>query len=501
VAVFVGTAVFATHPSRAESVAWVSGCTDLWMTLWVLIGLTIWDRTRNVPGALVAGLAFTVAFFCKEIAIVVPLALAGEAFLSEKLRERLPRLIAVVGVAVVAVTARLAHLGITGNGGVLGGPVLTVVRVVATLGGYVRLALVPWPASTQVGYLLSANAGGAPTYPAISIALGIATIAGVFALLVLAHRRLEVRPWLSDAVWFFIPLLPALNLVPLTLVTYVNERHIYLAGLGLAALAGRATTSFSVRAMAPPAMLLVAGYAFGSSAHARHFRSNETLWTYEAEQNPQDFVALSNLLQVRVEQSRFADVQALAVQMMRVMPHAEDKASAFRFWLDGELARAVAMNDDEVLRVRKEFDAIASKGVPEDECGRLYETIEEPGRKWLRRSPPFRLRRAEAAAALGDFGSAARQLEALDHDAGPASGALRPLVAAWMASGDWDKARARLAAAPAGGESERLRILLEDSQARVLVAPSEVERTQSMAGALRAAGEPEMARAIERSRK
>ena len=37
-----GAALFAVHPSRAESVAWISGSTELWMGLLVLAGYAIW---------------------------------------------------------------------------------------------------------------------------------------------------------------------------------------------------------------------------------------------------------------------------------------------------------------------------------------------------------------------------------------------------------------------------------------------------------------------------
>jgi hypothetical protein len=77
----VGAALFALHPSRPETVSWISGSTDLWMALFTLLGLHAWDRLQG-PGRIVTtSLAFVLAVLSKEGAVLLPLLLAADACL------------------------------------------------------------------------------------------------------------------------------------------------------------------------------------------------------------------------------------------------------------------------------------------------------------------------------------------------------------------------------------------------------------------------------------
>jgi hypothetical protein len=464
----IGALAFALHPSRTESVAWISGCTDLWMTLWVLIGLYLWDRSRSVSGAAGAGIAFSLAFFCKEIAIVVPVTLALDAWLrgSGDLRVTWLRLATASGVVALALGVRLAHVGTNANGGLTDGARAITTRVVGTLGGYVRLLVWPWPVSTQVGYLASANTGGPMQLPTPSLVVGGAVLVGLGALALRLRSTPALRPWLADASWLAVPLLPVLNIIPVTAVTYVNERHAYLAGLGLAALLARAASTAAPLAVAAAALLIP--YSVGAGTDAAHFVSDDALWTYERRLHPDDALALTNLYQIRFGEGRLDEAMELAAHLEAVMPRPEDRANAFNLWLNAKLRRATAENDTKVAEVRAVFDRIASHRDPPGEAASLYETITEAGRVWLRRSPAFRVRRAYTAILLGDFASARRQLEAVEHDAGPNVGARRPLVVALIAAGAFESAELRLnAPAPPGteGETSALRRLLAQVRA------------------------------------
>src|SRR5262245_17131449 len=75
----LGAALFGLHPVRVESVAWVSGCMDLWMVFWVLVGLLIWEH-RGRAATWAAGAAFVLAALAKETALVVPGCLALDAW-------------------------------------------------------------------------------------------------------------------------------------------------------------------------------------------------------------------------------------------------------------------------------------------------------------------------------------------------------------------------------------------------------------------------------------
>ena len=48
-AIFFGGMLFAVHPSRVEAVGWISGCVDLWMVFWLLLGLRAWESRLGPP--------------------------------------------------------------------------------------------------------------------------------------------------------------------------------------------------------------------------------------------------------------------------------------------------------------------------------------------------------------------------------------------------------------------------------------------------------------------
>jgi hypothetical protein len=82
-AALVAGLLFAVHPVHVESVAWVSGRTDLWAAVFVLGATVAWavgrDAGRPRRGLLMAasGTAFCLALLSKEVAVVLPGVLAA----------------------------------------------------------------------------------------------------------------------------------------------------------------------------------------------------------------------------------------------------------------------------------------------------------------------------------------------------------------------------------------------------------------------------------------
>ncbi|HEX2679506.1 MAG TPA: hypothetical protein VHM19_22800, partial [Polyangiales bacterium] len=78
---FAGAAWFAFHPTRSESVSWISGCTDLWMTLLVLLCTRCLRSERARVRMLLAPACAAAALLCKEAAVVLPPLVALDAWL------------------------------------------------------------------------------------------------------------------------------------------------------------------------------------------------------------------------------------------------------------------------------------------------------------------------------------------------------------------------------------------------------------------------------------
>ena len=290
--------LFAVHPAHAGSVAWISGATDLWMTLGLLLGCELLERGR--AGRLLAPLAFACAVLAKEPAVVAPVLCGLDAW-----ARRSPRAVARAQVAACASGAGVAAaLTLWVGAGSAGHSPLhfDASSALALTGHFVRMALLPTHLVFEAQpYLVDAD--GIHLAPSM-IALGAATWALGGTALVLAVRGQRARELCADAAWFFGPLLPVVVLHQ----TMLADRFLYAPLLGLCALcarvlqrtfeAGRAQRGLSwVVASAAIALALV--YA---PRAARAFADEEALWRSQATaypDNPKALDALGEALQAR----------------------------------------------------------------------------------------------------------------------------------------------------------------------------------------------------------
>lgn len=300
-AALIGAALFALHPVRVESVAWISGCTDLWATLFALGALTAWQRggARGAAGAAALTLA---ASLCKESVLLLPALLAIE-------RGRRPwrDLALPVGAVALVVAARVAALGVTGvNPSASESAASSVARVQSSVGHLARLVVAPWPPTVMPAFFRF-DAAGALVYEPWSVALGAACVVATIALWVAAQRRPALAPWGRDLALFAFALLPAINLVPLRLQSLVSPRFLYLPMLGVAALVARALVRVPTDRARVTVLACCAGLMLSASLVVRHtaaFATSAELWAWEVEQNPDNHFALKALAIARVRQGR-----------------------------------------------------------------------------------------------------------------------------------------------------------------------------------------------------
>lgn len=353
--------LLALHPTRVESVAWVSGATDLWMALFVLLGLRAWDRARGLPGATIAGACFVLGALAKEAAVVVPFVLVADAALRGGRPRPWGRLGVVAGMMAAFLAARLAWIPLPGGGLAPQGPTDAVARVLASLGHFLASTLWPWSPSTQVGRQVALADGGFAQAP-WAVALGGLALVGGAVLAWVATRRRGAAPWLADLLWFVGPLVPVLNLFPMGTYTLVSERFLYLPLLGAAAVAAR---GLAAAGGAPPAVragsIAVAGalaVAFLAVVvpHLGHYRDDDALWSHERRLDPDNLVVAQQAATMALRARRFDDafdiLQAARVSALEQRDPA--RAAAFALGLgtvliertpDADAATLVAVRD------------------------------------------------------------------------------------------------------------------------------------------------------------
>jgi tetratricopeptide (TPR) repeat protein len=277
----VGAILFAVHPVHAESVAWISGITDLAMTLCLLVALELLERD-TLLGRASALLAFAAAVLAKESALVVPVLVACDAW-----ARALPRREQGVRVALSLLGCGLAAalvlwVGLSGSEALsdVGPPQLK--NVLATLGFYVRAAIAPSVLTFQAQPFVPGENG--LVLPLWSMALGTLLLALIVAAALrasLGSRSQTARAWLSDALWFLLPLAPSVLLVS----DSISDRFLYLPLLGFVALIGRALDgvlrggrTWQRRAAGALVPLALGLAVVQGSRAAACFVSNDALW-------------------------------------------------------------------------------------------------------------------------------------------------------------------------------------------------------------------------------
>ncbi len=456
VAAALGAALFAVHPSHAETVAWISGSTDLWAAFWGLLALTVWDRFRGTAGAVLAGLLFVLSFYSKETGLMLPVALAVDESIrgGQQGAGRRWRHAAVVG-SILAASMVLRHHIIPGADIVFGGIGHSLVSVVATFGGYLRISLWPWPPSTQVGYLAPV-AAGARSYPAVYIALGLTGLVGFTILALAAWRRPSLRPWLADAVWFVAPLIPVLNFVEVNPEYFMYERSLYLSAMGWAAASARlwmrvGAHSRRLRTMVTTgAGLLLAADAAGAALHALHFVSGTALWSYEAHLGHMNEKVALQLTTALSEEHRYSEAKAAARQGIKISQTGL-AVELINDWMDADFQQAARQGNDALTPVRRYHDEILAGAEPEGEIRGAWEDLNPSAREFLRTSVFLAVRRARIAIALGDFANAAQQLASIrSSSTGQDDPILPTLLVALVGQGAFQEATRRMNAAGAG---------------------------------------------------
>ncbi|MFO0984725.1 MAG: hypothetical protein U1E76_23875 [Planctomycetota bacterium] len=287
--VLVAGLLFAVHPAHVESVAWITGRSELLATLFLLCALLAWLRGRSPRARLGAMLAcLAAALLSKETAFTFPLLLlivAGAAA-QRGLRPTVALLgslglIGLVALWRIAVLGRFspdAHLAPFVNAPILERTLIPL----DLLARYV--ALMAWPAGLRVFYHRTEFG-----VPGVGHLLLLALLAATIVIALRRDRRLALL-----LLWFVAALLPVLNIVPIQ-ETFA-ERFTYLPSIGWCLFLGQAIAhlgrlerarlgSLASAVLIPAAAVLL--LLTLTIQRNRDWRTSLTLWEAQARAAPQ----------------------------------------------------------------------------------------------------------------------------------------------------------------------------------------------------------------------
>jgi len=356
--------VFAIHPLRVESVAWVTERRDVLSGLFYLSAILMYLRAceRGARGRgwywAAVGL-FAGALLSKSMVVNLPVVLlildvyplrrlgGFVGWWSEPARriyiEKIPFVLLAAAASAIAVMAQssvhaaasLAQLSVPGR--------LAVAAY--GLGFYPRKMVVPVNLSPLYELPRTVDPMAPPFI--LSYALVLAIMAIVLAL----RRRVPGLP----AAWvaYVVVLLPVLGIIQ-SGPQIAADRYTYLAGLGGAILAGAGLLSCwrtsRTSKTGTPTTLPIAGVAtcvvVGLGAltwnQAQVWHDSEKLWTHALARNPQSSIAENNLGVVRADQSKLAEAIEHYQRALQMRP---DYADAYfnlgnALFQQGKLAEA-----------------------------------------------------------------------------------------------------------------------------------------------------------------
>jgi Flp pilus assembly protein TadD len=332
-------ALFAIHPLRAESVAWISERKDVLSGLFFMLSLLAYlrylDRPRSLFRYAVLLVLFAAGLMCKPMLVTFPFVLllldywpmnrifARDPGDSHRIRlngkailEKLPLFVLSAAACVVAFTAPAEEHGLESV------PLATRLAE-APVAMLFYLGKMFWPSNLVFIYPRSAEVAG--WWP-IAAALLIALTAG-FYLLRQKHPYLLVG-WL----WNLGMLVPVSGIVQISR-HWIADHYTYLPQIGLSIMiawgAGDWAGSIRFRRIAAGAMAAASLCALAFAAHRQTatWRDNLSLWTHAVARTHGDFLHRANMPDIVLEQmAREEAIIRLRASMRTKVPDAKDHA-------------------------------------------------------------------------------------------------------------------------------------------------------------------------------
>jgi tetratricopeptide (TPR) repeat protein len=293
----IASLVFALHPLRSESVAWISGVTDPLLAIFLIASFYFFVRYRSEGKIrqLVSSLVlFLVAAFAKEPAVALPIFVGAYEVLiinqNKSVRERIKSSVIYsmffLAVSAFYFIARFYALGFALNNSEFKTypPWQILLTIPLVIWKYIALLVFPVDLSLfHATYMIESPLG-------IDFILPLVGLIGLGLALWRLRGSMVAR---FGILWFAINLLPVLNLSAFAEDFLVQERYVYIPSIGFSLLVAMAVAKVPIEKWLPlgsrrvaqtalvgALVLLLAGKSF---AQNNVWKDDITLWSYGAE--------------------------------------------------------------------------------------------------------------------------------------------------------------------------------------------------------------------------
>jgi len=277
---FVIALIFAVHPTRVESVAWIAGSPDLLFALALLGSLwfaTRYRTTRSNKHLLLMGMLYMVALGAKEVAILcLPIyyfVLEDDAGERAELDLKVP-LLAIASTAILYFVIRLNIIGAVAlppTDAVEFGPAILSVPMMFAF--YLKQIFLPY--SIAINYPIS------PVVEIGAMNFLLPLVVSVLALGGLVYIARESSKARIAAALFLLPLAPAMNAMAFPSDQLVHDRYLYLPLFGLLMLIVPFAAKFvNERSLLVAGCVISAALAFQTVRYNSAWANELALWTW-----------------------------------------------------------------------------------------------------------------------------------------------------------------------------------------------------------------------------
>jgi tetratricopeptide (TPR) repeat protein len=333
---FVAAAIFAIHPLRAESVAWITERKDVLSGLFLATTLLAyaWYVAKPESRARYALLlaSFAAGLLSKSMLVTLPAALLildwwplrrwtfDPDDRDASLRKLRPLVLEKLPMLALSAASAIATVLSVGD----------VVRPISTLPFVVRAS------SSVVAYAtyclqLVWPVGLAPHYPYSSVGptTGQVVASAVFVAALTGAAWLGRKAWPSFTAgwaWFLVTLLPVIGFIP-SGIQLIADRYTYVSQIWLVVAMVQGAATLMERFHVPRVALRAAtavgllGLAFGGFRQASVWRDSETLWRYTLSVTHDNAYAHANLGSVLMAQGEPVEAAEQARKALAIESH------------------------------------------------------------------------------------------------------------------------------------------------------------------------------------
>jgi hypothetical protein len=332
----VAALLFVVHPTKAESVAWIAGRTDVICMAAILVATqgVAWRLAGRRGGVLLEAAGTLLAYASKEQAIVLPAFVMVEAWVAadrpaldlrvvkRMLVAAAPQIAIVIAYMVLRkLLLPIQPINIESAGLPRGDHVLVVIE---TMGRFADLTFTPHALSIQHG--LVRVAGGKQLHDPFYIALGVIVVVALLGAAWAARRRL---PAVSvGIVLFFVTVAPTSNIVNTQMKTLVSERFLYLPLFGLALAAGAIVARWPRRFVYALSALAIALLSIQSVRRSIDYGDEDRFWERELALHPDSAEARRRKVSRLIAAKRYDAALRETLELLRSSALPEDLPAA-----------------------------------------------------------------------------------------------------------------------------------------------------------------------------